>query len=186
MNMDLSGDSSGSTRLACKNAASDVISLPASTRTTKRPFYLDEEAEIHPFSYLQYDLEDIQDHQFVAVVDKAVDPTLGWVVAEFSDNVHTHKIRSLGLRRLLAFGMRIKLPAIRPMVAEVKIPALHSSLLAYNLEMSSQVLRRRVGTFFTPLLRQYISDPYESKYFVNVKQAKHQPAWSISIHASTA
>ena len=170
MNMDLSGDTSGSTRLACKNAASDVIALPASTRSTKRPFYLDQEKEILPFSYLQYDLEDISDHQFVAIVDKAVDPTPGWVVAEFSDNVQSHRVRSLGLRRLLAFGMKIKLPPNRPMVAEVKIPALHSSLLAYTLEMGNQVCGED-AELFTPLLRQYISDPYESKYFVNVKQA---------------
>ncbi|RDL35708.1 uncharacterized protein BP5553_06320 [Venustampulla echinocandica] len=170
MNMDFSGDSLGSTRLACKNAASDVIALPASTRTTKMPFYLDEEEELLPFSYLQYDLEDIQDHQFVALVDKAVNPSSGWVVAEFSDNVQSHRVRSLSLRRLLAFGMKIKLPPNRPMVAEVKIPALHSSLLAYNLEMGNQVCGDETE-LFTPLLRQYISDPYESKYFVNVKQA---------------
>jgi glycosylphosphatidylinositol deacylase len=170
MNMDLSGDTSGTTRLACKNAASDVIALPASTTMTKRPFYLDEEKEVLPFSYLQYDLEDILDHQFVAVVDKAVDPTPGWVVAEFSDNVQSHRVRSLGLRRLLAFGMKIKLPPNRPMVAEVKIPALHSSLLAYTLDMGNQVCGEEAA-LFTPLLRQYISEPYESKYFVNVKQA---------------
>ncbi|KAI9054996.1 hypothetical protein LZ554_002139 [Drepanopeziza brunnea f. sp. 'monogermtubi'] len=170
MNMDLSGDSTGTTRLACKNAASDVIILPASNRATKQPFYLDQEAEITPFSYLQYDLEDIMDHQFVAIVDKAVDPTPGWVIAEFSDNVQSHRVRSLGLRRLLAFGMKVKLPAKRPMVAEVKIPALHSSLLAYKLEMGNQVCGEE-AELFTPLLRQYISSPYESKYFVNVKQA---------------
>ena len=170
MNMDLSGDSSGSTRLACKNAASDVILLPASTRTTKRPFWLDEESEVSPFSYLQYDLEDISDHQFVAVVDKAVDPTPGWVVAEFSDNVQSHRVRSLGLRRLLAFGVKIKLPPIRPLVTEIKIPALHSSLLAYSLDMENQVCGED-AELFTPLLRQYISEPYESKYFVNLKQA---------------
>ncbi|TAQ91000.1 hypothetical protein B7494_g597 [Chlorociboria aeruginascens] len=170
MNMDFSGDSTGSTRLACKNAASDVIPLPASTRTTKKPFYLDGEEEIVPFSYLQYDMEDILDHQFVAVVDKTVDPTPGWVIAEFSDNVQSHRVRSLSLRRLLAFGMKIKLPPLRPMVTEVKIPALHSSLLAYNLEMGTQSCGDEVE-LFTPLLRQYISDPYESKYFVNVKQA---------------
>jgi glycosylphosphatidylinositol deacylase len=175
MNMDLSGDSSGSTRLACKNAASDVISLPASTRTTKSPFYLDGDEEITPFSYLQYDLEDILDHQFVAVVDKAVDPTPGWVVAEFSDIVQSHKVRSLSLRRLLAFGMRIHLPATRPMVVEVKIPALHSSLLAYTLDMGKQACGED-AELFTPLLRQYISDPFESKYFVNVKQT------SINLH----
>jgi glycosylphosphatidylinositol deacylase len=170
MNMDLSGDSSGSTRLACKNAASDVILLPSSTRTSKKPFYLDEEPEILPFSYLQYDLETVLDHQFVAIVDKAVDPTQGWVIAEFSDNVQSHRVRSLGLRRLLAFGMKMKLPPNRPMVAEVKIPALHSSLLAYTLEMGHQACGED-AELFTPLLRQYISDPYESKYFVNVKQA---------------
>jgi GPI inositol-deacylase len=170
MNMDLSADSSGSTRLACKNAASDLISLPASTRTSKQPFYLDGEEEIRPFSYLQYDLEDIQDHQFVAIVDKAVDPTPGWVVAEFSDNVQSHRIRHLSLRRLLAFGMKIKLPPARPMVMEVKIPAIHSSLLAYNLEMGNQACGDDTQ-LFTPFLRQYLSAPYESKYFVNVKQA---------------
>ncbi|RDW92028.1 hypothetical protein BP5796_01422 [Coleophoma crateriformis] len=170
MNMDLSGDSSGSTRLACKNAAADAIVLPASTRTSKKPFYLDGEDEITPFSYLQYDLEDILDHQFVAVVDKATAPTPGWVIAEFSDNVHSHKIRNLGLRRLLAFGMKMKLPSNRPMVAEVRIPALHSSLLSYKLEVSEQACGDD-PQLFTPLLRQYISEPYESKYFVNVKQA---------------
>lgn len=170
MNMDLSADSSGSTRLACKNAALDLIPLPASTRTSKQPFYLDGEEEIKPFSYLQYDLEDIQDHQFVAIVDKAVDPTPGWVIAEFSDNVHSHRIRNLSLRRLLAFGMKIKLPPTRPMVMEVKIPAIHSSLLAYNLEMGNQACGDE-SQLFTPFLRQYLSAPYESKYFVNVKQA---------------
>jgi GPI inositol-deacylase len=169
MSMDLSTDSFGSTRLACKSAASDVITLPASTRTTRRPFYLDGEKEIEPFSYLQYDLEDISDHQFVAVVDKAADPTPGWVVAEFSDNVHSHQVRSLGLQKLLAFGINIKLPPNRPMVTEVKIPSLQSSLLAYTLEMGSQVCGED-AELFTPLLRQYISDPYESKYFVNVKR----------------
>jgi len=106
----------------------------------------------------------------VAIVDKAVDPTPGWVIAEFSDNVQSHRVRSLGLRRLIAFGMKIKLPPNRPMVAEVKIPALHSSLLAYKLEMGNQICGDE-AELFTPLLRQYISEPYESKYFVNVKQA---------------
>jgi GPI inositol-deacylase len=164
MNMDLSGDSSGSTRLACKNAATDVIPLPASTRTSKFPF-----EDTGPFSYLQYDLEDIAEHQFVAVVDKAVDPTSGWVVAEFTDNAESTIKTNIGLAQLLTVGMRMKLPSTRPMMVDVKIPALHSSLLAYELTIGSQACGD--GELFTPLLRQYVSDPYESKYFVNVRQA---------------
>ncbi|KAH0534023.1 hypothetical protein FGG08_007370 [Glutinoglossum americanum] len=165
MNMDLSGDSSGSTRLACKNAAADVIPLPASTRTSKFPF-----EDTTPFSYLQYDLEDIAEHQFVAVVDKAVDPTSGWVVAEFTDNAESTIRTSIGLTQLLTVGMRTKLPSTRPMMVDVKIPALRSSLLAYELSIGSQACGDE-GGLFTPLLRQHVSDPYESKYFVNVRQA---------------
>lgn len=171
MNMDLSGDSSGSTRLACKNAASDVIPLPASTRTSKHPFIAEEDVGVvTPFSYLQYDLADVGDHQFVAIVDKATEPTPGWVIAEFSENEESRRVRPLSLRRLLAFGMKIKLPSVRPMVMEVNIPALHSSLLSYNLKMSNQACGDE-GQLFTPFIRQYLSEPYESKYFVNVKQA---------------
>jgi glycosylphosphatidylinositol deacylase len=164
MNMDLSGDSSGSTRLACKNAAADIIPLPASTRTSKFPF-----EDTTPFSYLQYDLEDIAEHQYVAVVDKAVDPTSGWVVAEFTNAESTIRT-NIGLTHLLTVGMRMRLPAIRPMMVDVQIPALHSSLLAYKLSIGSQACGDE-GELFTPLLRQYVSDPYESKYFVNVRQA---------------
>ena len=172
MNMDLSGDSTGSTRLACKNAASDVIPVPASTRTSKHPFVLEEERDtVPPFSYLEYDLADIGDHQFVAVVDKASEPRNGFVHAEFSQNEESRRVRPLSLRRLLAFGMKIVLPPVRPMVMEVKIPALHSSLLSYNLKMGNQDCGEDGDQLFTPFIRQYISEPYESKFFVNVKQA---------------
>jgi hypothetical protein len=175
MNMDLSGDSTGSTRLACKNAASDLITLPASTRHTNHPFFPDGERQLPPFSYLQYDIEDVSDHQFVAVIDKTVSPTPGFVVAEFSDHSQSHRTRHTGLRRLLAFGMKLRLPAKRPMVTEIKIPSLQSSLLAYNLEVSNQACGD--GTeLFTPLVRQFLAEPYESKFFVNARQA------AVSLH----
>ncbi|KAI9816181.1 MAG: GPI inositol deacylase [Pycnora praestabilis] len=165
MNMDLSGDSTGSTRLACKSAATDIIHVPASTRSSKYAF-----EQTQPFSYLQYDLEDLIEHQFVAVVDKAVDPTPGWVVAEFSNKSDSEINTHLGLWRLLIAGLKLKLPAARPMVTEVKIPALHSSLLAYKLSIKNQACGDETE-LFTPLLRQYLSEPYESKFFVNVKEA---------------
>ncbi|KAK2787842.1 GPI inositol deacylase [Onygenales sp. PD_12] len=165
LNMDLSGGSSGSTRLACKSAVEDVIDLPASTRSSKFAF-----DNVPPFSYIQYDLEDLAEHQFVAVVDKAERHSSGWVVAEFSDSSDSLIQTKVGLGRLLGAGLNIRLPAERPMVTEVKIPALHSSLLAYKLRVGKQPCGEN-AELFTPLLRQYISEPHESKYFVNVKEA---------------
>lgn len=166
MNMDLSGDALGSTRLACKNAASDVISLPASTRESTFPFKSDQS----PFSYLQYDLENLTEHQFVAVVDKAGEHSTGWVVAEFSTASESVKHVDLGLQRLLTTGLNVRLPAQRPLVTDIKVPALHSSLFAYRLHVGKQSCD--MGELFAPLLRQHVTDVYESKFFVNVKDAE--------------
>ncbi|KAF2135520.1 uncharacterized protein K452DRAFT_239236 [Aplosporella prunicola CBS 121167] len=164
MDMDLSGDSSGSTRLACKNAASDVISLPASTKNSQYAF-----DDAQPFSYLQYDLEDLADHQFVAVVDKAVDHSKGWVIAEFSSRSQSMIQADASLRQLLNRGLHLKLPAKRPMVTEVKVPALHSSLLAYKLRIDKKSCGDN-QELFAPLLRQYIQEIYESKFYPNAKE----------------
>ena len=173
--MDLSGESTATTRLACKNAASDVIVLPASRRSSRYPFTLGEEREAAPFSYLQYDIDDVSEHQFVAVIDKATVHSPGFVMAEFSDNSQALHTRDVSLRSLLAFGLKLRLPAKRPMVTEIKIPSVQSSLLAYRLEIGNQACGEE-AELFTPLVRQYLSEPFESRYYVNARQA------SISLH----
>ncbi|KAH9887818.1 PGAP1-domain-containing protein [Xylariomycetidae sp. FL2044] len=175
MNMDLSTDSSGATRLACKNAASDTVALPASTRATKHPFFLENEQQIPPFSYLEYDIEDISEHQFVAVVDKTGAPTPGWVIAEFNDITEAHVTRHIGVRQLMISGLQLHLHSRRPMVSEVRIPSVQSSLLAYNLKIEQPSCSGR-QSLFLPLVRQYLSEPYESKYFVNAREVE------ISLH----
>ncbi|KAH6629402.1 GPI inositol-deacylase-like protein [Boeremia exigua] len=170
MNMDLSGDSSGATRLACKNAASDVIALPESTRQSTFPFRTDQ----RPFSYLQYDLKDLSDQQFVAVVDKHGERSTGWVVAEFSNVSESVYKVDMGLRRLLTTGLNLRLSARRALSMDIKVPALHSAMLAYNVHIGKQSCDR--GELFAPLLRQYITDVHESKFFVNVRDA------SLNLH----
>jgi hypothetical protein len=166
MNMDLSGDSTGSTRLACKNAASDTIRLPASDRHSKFPF---DRAE--PYSYLQYELEDLAEHQFVAVVDKANQPTPGWVIAEFNSGAESVTRSSMGYRELFSSDLDAKLPAKRSLMTDIKTPALQSVLFAYKLVLGKQSCGNN-AELFAPMVRQYISDVYESKFFVNVREAE--------------
>lgn len=174
MNMDLSGDSTGSTRLACKNVAPDLITLPRSTAHTEFPFFRDGEQPLAPFSYLQYDLEDVVEYEFVAVVEKATSITPGWVIAEFSEEKNYLLSSHVSLQRLLSFGLQVQLPANHPMVTELRIPSIQSSMLAYNLEISKQSCGSR--EHFAPLVRQYLSQPYESKFFVNARDVK------VSLH----
>ncbi|KAI3332318.1 GPI inositol-deacylase [Xylariaceae sp. AK1471] len=173
--IDLSGNSSTSTRLACTSAAQDVVTLPASTHATRTPFFLEGEQQIPPFSYLQYDVGSILDYQFVAIVDKADVPTPGWIVAEFSDIADSHITQSIGIERLATTGLRFELPSNRPMVADIRIPSIQSSLLAYHMEVKDQANGER-RELFRPLLRQYLIKPYESKYFVDATKV------DISLH----
>ncbi|KAL2157506.1 hypothetical protein VTH06DRAFT_6057 [Thermothelomyces fergusii] len=173
--IDLSRGDTGSTRLACRNAAPDVVPLPASTRSTRFPFSADVERETAAFSYLEYGVDDIAEHQFVAVVEKATSPSPGFVIAEFSDYAQSHRTRHVGLWTLFTSGLKFRLPPGRPMVSEVKVPRLRSSLLAYNLRIGHQNCDGK-NELFAPLMRQYLAEPYESKYFVNAREA------AVSLH----
>lgn len=168
--IDLSGDATGPTRLACRNTGADVIDLPASTSTSKHPY--DQAA---PFSYLQFDLEQMAEYQFVAVIDKNSDGRPGWVLAEFTSKIDTERQLSEPLYSLMASSMTRISFYHRSLMTELKIPSLQSSLLAFKLSLNKVPCDDDIQ-LFSPLVRQYISDPYESKFFVNVKEAE------ISMH----
>ncbi|KAI0532561.1 PGAP1-like protein-domain-containing protein [Xylaria digitata] len=173
--MDLSGNSSTSTRLACKSAAQDVVALPASTGATKAPFFLEGEQQIPPFSYLQYDTKSIRGYQFVAIVDKLDAPTPYWIVAEFSGIADFRLTQSTSIGRLVSNGLRFELPSDRPMVVDVQVPSIQSSLLAYHMEVKEEGNGEQ-KELFRPLIRQYLAKPYESKYFVDATKV------DISLH----
>lgn len=170
MNIDLAEETTGSIRLACKTAATDVVPLPASTRASIHPY-----DKVPYFSYLEYGLEDLGEYQFVAVVDRVNKPTPSWAIAQFNDDNESILTLRSSLQHLLIFGMHVRLPADRLLVTEVHVPALHSSLLAFRLSFGKQTCGDDLE-LFTPLLRQYLTEPHESRFFVNVKEA------NISLH----
>ena len=159
------GSKAGSNRLACRSASSDLASLPASTNSSANPF--DPSA---PFSYLQYGLAELGDSHFIAIIDKASGPQSGWLFAEFSSEAESTRLVSRGHHQILISGMHVTLPGSSPMMTELKIPEVHSTLFAYDLEIKRQPCHNAAETF-APLLRQYIQEPYESKYFVNAHKA---------------
>ncbi|KKY15939.1 putative gpi inositol-deacylase [Phaeomoniella chlamydospora] len=165
VHINLAEGSPSSTPLACKRPAGDILHIPSSTTKSHQAF-----DERPPFSYIQYNVEDLADYQFVAVVDLAKEMQPGFVVAEFADDARSHRTLDIGLWRLLSTGLTLKLPAHRPMVTDIRIPALHSSLLSYSLRLSSQRCGGD-GETFKPILRQYLDKPHESKWFVNVAHA---------------
>jgi GPI inositol-deacylase len=162
--IDLSNGDASATRLACKRVGRDAVPLPASTRTSQNSFDL-----VAPFTYLEYKVRDLQDFQFVAIVDKSTEISSSWVFAEIADGEDSYIESHTGLPMLLLRGASFELPSTRPLMTKISIPALHSSLLTYNLRVRQHGCSPD-SELFTPLVRQYIESPYESKYFVNFKE----------------
>ncbi|KFA61566.1 hypothetical protein S40285_04021 [Stachybotrys chlorohalonatus IBT 40285] len=168
--IDATRNAGGSIKLACKNTAPDVIALPASTSNTRHPFYGDGQPQILPFSYLQYDIQHLADHHFIAVVDKAASPTNNFVIAEFSERDKFYQTHAISLVQLLTSGLSIELPASRPTAVEVHIPSIQSSLLAYGLDIRKPQCQQ-ANEAFAPMVRQHIDGVFESRYFVNASRA---------------
>lgn len=157
------GKSVSAMKLACRNAASDVSLLPASRHDSQQAF-----DGTPPFSYLQYDLSSISDYQFIAVLERPSDEPRGWLFGEFSSAADSTIHIDKGHHQLLMHSLTIELPAGRPLMTEVKIPEIHSTLFAYRLGIS-RTSCEPAEEKFAPLLRQYIAEPHESKFFVNVR-----------------
>lgn len=165
MDLHLAEGSTGHIRLVCKDGAVDALTLPASEKGGKHPY-----ESTHTFNYLEYNLEDISEHQFVAIVEKAAQTSSGWVIAEFCSKSRSLIAQPKNLWQLLLSGLQVTLQPQRPMVQEIQLPAVRSSLLSYRLSVHRQDSVGRED-LFQPLLRQHISTPYESKFFVNVREA---------------
>ncbi|KAF4547937.1 GPI inositol-deacylase-like protein [Elsinoe fawcettii] len=170
MNMDLANGKAGSNRLACKSAASDTIVLPGSWIDSRFAF----DTSPHMY-YLEYDMTDIADYNFVAIIDRSTEERPGWLIAEFAMAADATSVVHKSFPSLLSSGVQITLPASRPMMHTIHIPVIHSALLAYHLSIRQACQNKDL--LFQPLLRQYILKPYETKFFPNA-----QERINISLH----
>ncbi|KAK9472249.1 PGAP1-like protein-domain-containing protein [Dipodascopsis tothii] len=169
--IDLSKDDAKALSFACTNAAADTIPLPASTAGAKYPHGGD------TFSYLQYRLDDLARYSYVAIVDSFTTPSLGFLTAEIVNQTSYKYEIDMSVPSLLAGGGHVRLPAQRPGFVEISTKALSSSMVSYTLELPSQVCGSQTK-LFQPLVRQFITEPHESKYFPNAEKV------GVSFHGS--
>lgn len=172
MTIDLVHEVKGSTKLMCKNAAEDVILLPASVPTSREPVSPDKGHGSPTFSYLQYNLAELSDYDFISIVTRpsVVSNSRGFAVAEFSEETLYRSTYDVSISTLLTTGLSLKLPVGHPFATQIHVPALESSLLSFRLELLQDQQEDRAA-LFAPMIRQFLEHPYESRYFVNVKEA---------------
>ncbi|KAK9462248.1 PGAP1-like protein-domain-containing protein [Lipomyces oligophaga] len=160
--MDFSKQEGPSLNFLCSNSAPHSILLPASTSSSQEPF------EGNTFSYLQYKLEDILRYEYIAIIDSYVSPTSGFLVAEIVDHdAYEYEVRP-SLAANMHGGARLQIPAESNGFMQVTLTGASSSLVSYKLQLNYAECGH--PAIFAPLVRQYIDDPHESKYFPNARE----------------
>ncbi|KAK9450670.1 PGAP1-like protein-domain-containing protein [Limtongia smithiae] len=162
--MDLSQKNAPSLSFPCTNSASDKVLLPASTKSTTFPY------EGDSFAYLQYKLEELSRFDYIAIVDSYTSPEPGFVLAEIIDKKGSNFEIRPTISDIFQGGTYLKIPEKASGFVEVKLKDVSSSLMSYRLSLSSKECGH--PPIFAPLIRQFINDPYESKYFPNVRNVE--------------
>jgi glycosylphosphatidylinositol deacylase len=150
-------DSASSDVFVCYDGTLDAVSLPVSNTSSVHPF-INSQNGIHFWSY---DNEQVSKFDFLVFVSGSQ----GFLSASNYDQ-HKIVIRESGSKVIVPSGY-----------TDVSLESATSSLLSYNVKIQSSDPGEN-DKLFAPLLRQYIADPVESAFHVNVE--KNSPV--VSFH----
>ncbi|EMR10828.1 hypothetical protein PNEG_00974 [Pneumocystis murina B123] len=142
--------------LKCKYSEENIVYLPSKNGLSN--------SYNHFFTYLEYSNNQFNDYQFISIINKSNNTRNGFLVAEFSNKNVIRVQPEITTTKFLWNRFRIVLDANRSLVSEISIPNIDNSLFTYKLKMNSLACDNLI---FSPIIRQYISNSYESKYFVN-------------------
>ena len=156
--------------LSCVDVHRDAHAVPRSLRDSVRLTQSSFGGELAPFSALQYSPEVLRQYDAVLVVLRADD---GFVVATLSDAAATEASLGRDMPQLIRRGADVSLAAARPLAVNVNVPGAWSSLLAYRVRIVQPGGGAAAGDaspkpLFSPFIRQWLVEPYETKWHINV------------------
>lgn len=152
--------------LLCKNIASDSSKLPKPS-FSETP--LSPPSEYEYLSFLQYDVSQLSNYDFIAVIDTNKFPTSGFITAEFSIKSSSSITVTNPLRDFIR-GITVSLPSSRPTMVDISYSSLWSSLLTFKARVVEKTNAKLLPSnpSFQNFVRQYSGDNYDSRYYLNV------------------
>lgn len=153
------------TGLICRNIAADHSSLP---KASSPVMPLSPPSSDSSTTYIHYNLTELKNYDFIAVIDSNDDSTPGYVMAGIDENQNVfHDVKVSTWKLLLGGSKSIKLPPAPPIMIDISLISVWSSLLEYKAEILGEGDKWNEVNFL-PFMRQYIDDPYESKFYLNL------------------
>lgn len=156
----------------CINLADDVYSVPKTTKSISQSSISSLGGETPPFYGAQIDTNILKKFKYLIYSGGPVagrDSFTTWGIDDSSNK--TIEMDS-GIFSLL-FGTQVELPGTGSLVQNIKFNSVVSSLLSFrvNFDIKSD------KSSFQPFARQWIEDPFETKWHLNLKEEK-----KISFH----
>ena len=170
------------TGLLCKNLAPYAAILPKATSTSLSA----SPNEFEALSYIQYNTSLIDSYDFITIVDANEYATDGFIISQVEDAGSTSLVVKSSLwKTFMLGGQKVHLPSHSvPMMIDISFQSIWSSLLTFTLTFTEEEVRKNVENIsdgkrmftdyyknkrlFYPFVRQYVEDPYESKYFLSL------------------
>lgn len=169
--------------MLCHNLEEHVVVLPRSRDywyNTNWPEYNHGRTNL---SYLNFKLEDLSFYDHIIMVDDAATSDSGSVIASIEETSRINIVVRQGLwRLLLGRPLVAKLPKNMPFMVDVSFENVWSSLLAFTAQFGKKednAILDQSMQIFTPVIRQYVEELHESKYYVNVRAGT---VVNVSVH----
>jgi len=105
----------------------------------------------------------------IVVADRLKSTHHEFVLGQVSSTDSTNYILGTNSFSLITSGAQISLPNNRAIAANIKVPGAWSSLLAYDVSFK---IPKSVSSSFAPIVRQWSSEPYETKWHIDIENNK--------------
>lgn len=175
--------------LRCIDIKDEANIVPRSSKSSKSLSESSIGGEHEPFNAIQLNLTVLKDYDVIIVAEsttKSDSNTDQFVVAELSELPSTEYDLGKDMLTLMRRGADLSLPSKRPLSTNINIPGAWSSLLAYKIKLvysntgkadTDKTKKKKLQDgsnapkgAFAPFIRQWTSEPYETKWHINVEE----------------
>lgn len=161
--------------LFCVDILSELHTIPRSARGSRT---LEESAfdgEYQPYQALFYNRNQTKDFDSLLVIEKRTKhPKSEFAIVLTSDREASEITINNSLWSIILRGAETTLLHDRGLAVNVNFPGVWSSILAYEVRV-----RGDNGRLFEPFIRQWLSEPFETKWITNLRGDK---SVTISMH----
>lgn len=160
--------SAGLLDLTCVDLSDKLNDVPRSAEDVNAIMDSSFDGDKSPFKALRLLPNDFSGFDRVVIVDRRDqnNKESSFVYVE-TQNVEETQLMLQGDLNLFSRGVSLKLSPMRSMGVNVHIPGAWSSILAYHAKIRLQSDVK--DTAFKPFIRQWVADPYETKWHINIK-----------------